>query len=93
MVKAGHCRKLYKTGDLVKYNPKGMASLIGRKDTQCQVDDRPIETGEIEHQLSLHDLVKQSMIPLPAAGVYVNHLVAIVVLKSTRPSRDGLGLL
>jgi amino acid adenylation domain-containing protein len=88
---ASQRRRFYKTGDLVKYNPNGTVSFIGRKDTQVKFHGRRIELGEIEHHLSSHESVRQSMIALPSAGMFAKHLVAIVVLKSTIPSKDGQG--
>lgn len=44
------CR-LYKTGDLVKYDSDGSIIYVGRKDTQVKLRGQRIELGEIEHQL------------------------------------------
>ena len=43
--------KLYKTGDLVRYDSKGQLEYMGRKDTQAKLRGQRIELGEIEHQL------------------------------------------
>lgn len=44
--------RLYKTGDLVRYNPDGTITYIGRKDTQIKINGQRVEIGEIEHVLS-----------------------------------------
>lgn len=44
-------RRLYKTGDLVRYNSDGSMAFIGRKDTQAKFHGQRIEFGEIEHHL------------------------------------------
>jgi amino acid adenylation domain-containing protein len=43
--------RLYKTGDLVRYNPDGTMSFIGRKDQQVKVNGQRVEVGEIEQHL------------------------------------------
>ena len=48
---AGRKRRLYKTGDLVRYNADGTMDFIGRKDTQVKLYGQRIELGEIEHHL------------------------------------------
>ncbi|KAJ2980585.1 hypothetical protein NQ176_g2549 [Zarea fungicola] len=48
---AGRRGRLYKTGDLVKYNKDGSLAFIGRKDTQMKIRGQRIELGEIEHHL------------------------------------------
>jgi acyl-CoA synthetase (AMP-forming)/AMP-acid ligase II len=40
--------RMYKTGDLVRYNTDGSVSYIGRKDTQIKLNGQRIELGEIE---------------------------------------------
>lgn len=44
-------RKLYKTGDLVRYNSNGTLTYLGRKDHQVKLNGQRIELGEIEHHI------------------------------------------
>ncbi|KAF4539218.1 Nonribosomal peptide synthase protein [Lasiodiplodia theobromae] len=44
-------RRLYKTGDLVRYNSDGSMAFVGRKDTQAKFHGQRIEFGEIEHHV------------------------------------------
>jgi len=44
--------RLYKTGDLVRYNSDGTINFIGRKDTQIKINGQRVEVGEIESVLS-----------------------------------------
>ncbi|KAF7712323.1 Nonribosomal peptide synthase (NRPS) [Penicillium ucsense] len=49
--KAGSAsRRIYKTGDLVRYKPNGWIDFIGRKDTQVKLNGLRIELGEIEYR-------------------------------------------
>ncbi|KAJ0280304.1 NRPS [Colletotrichum noveboracense] len=59
--------RLYKTGDLVRYNSDGTINFIGRKDTQLKINGQRVEIGEIEHSL-------RSSIP-PTAGPVVVDLL------------------
>ena len=50
---SGRRGRLYKTGDLGKYDPDGSGGIIfaGRKDTQVKLRGQRVELGEIESQL------------------------------------------
>ncbi|ROV92122.1 hypothetical protein VSDG_07569 [Cytospora chrysosperma] len=50
---AGRKGRLYKTGDLGKYDPDGSGDIVfvGRKDTQVKLRGQRVELGEIESQL------------------------------------------
>ncbi|KAL7271990.1 NRPS [Rhizina undulata] len=49
----GSWTRIYKTGDLARYNADGSISSFGRKDTQVKLRGLRIEVSEIEHHLSL----------------------------------------
>ncbi|KAK5380751.1 Nonribosomal peptide synthetase 4 [Exophiala xenobiotica] len=50
---SGRRGRLYKTGDLGKYDPDGSGGIVfvGRKDTQVKLRGQRVELGEIEYQL------------------------------------------
>jgi amino acid adenylation domain-containing protein len=47
----GRHGRLYKTGDLVCYDPDGNLVYVGRKDDQVKVRGQRVELGEVEHHL------------------------------------------
>jgi amino acid adenylation domain-containing protein len=47
----GRRGRLYKTGDLVRYNSGGNLVCVGRKDGQVKVRGQRVELGEIEHHV------------------------------------------
>ncbi|KAM0350534.1 hypothetical protein ACHAPU_003016 [Fusarium lateritium] len=49
----GRRGRLYKTGDLVRYDPDGEKGFVfvGRKDTQIKLRGQRVELGEIEHHI------------------------------------------
>jgi amino acid adenylation domain-containing protein/non-ribosomal peptide synthase protein (TIGR01720 family) len=55
-------RRMYKTGDLARYNSDGTITYLGRKDTQVKLNGQRIELGEIEHHV-------KSNLPLEAQSV------------------------
>lgn len=45
---AGRSGRLYKTGDLARYDANGQLVLVGRKDTQIKIRGNRVELGEVE---------------------------------------------
>lgn len=79
LTKAGDASKrLYKTGDLVKYKYNGTMEFIGRKDTQVKIRGFRIELGEVESSLSDTSNAKVVTVMAPKAGLCSGKLVAIV---------------
>jgi len=78
-------RRMYKTGDLVRYNSDGSLTYLGRKDTQVKLNGQRIELGEIEHQINkLLQSGDQSVVELIATRSgqkTTKELAAFVCLK------------
>ncbi|KAL4795243.1 hypothetical protein BDV19DRAFT_175558 [Aspergillus venezuelensis] len=89
----GRRGRLYKTGDLGKYDPDGSGGIVfvGRKDTQVKLRGQRVELGEIESQL--RDRLPSDLSII--AEVIVSHgqptLVAFVSVQSTK-KEDGAEL-
>ncbi|MDP2097884.1 MAG: amino acid adenylation domain-containing protein [Methylobacter sp.] len=55
-------RRLYKTGDLVRYRPDGNIDYLGRIDHQVKIRGFRIELGEIEARLLEHPAIKETAV-------------------------------
>ena len=55
-------QKIYRTGDLAKWNSSGELEFLGRIDDQVKIRGFRIELGEIENQLIQHDMVKEAVV-------------------------------
>lgn len=75
---ASQRRRMYKTGDLVRANPDGSLTFVGRKDTQAKVRGQRIELSAVEHVLLSHEAVKHAIALLPASGRFQKRLIAVV---------------
>jgi amino acid adenylation domain-containing protein/non-ribosomal peptide synthase protein (TIGR01720 family) len=75
-------RRMYKTGDLGRYNPDGTISYVSRKDNQIKLHGQRIELPEIEHHLLAQNQVSHAMALVPRAGLSKNRLVAVLALHS-----------
>ncbi|TMN45130.1 non-ribosomal peptide synthetase/type I polyketide synthase [Pseudoalteromonas sp. S2755] len=70
-------KRLYKTGDLVRYLPNGNLEFIGRADDQVKVRGFRIELGEVEAQLEKLDCVNSALVTTYEIGG-ANQLVGYV---------------
>jgi amino acid adenylation domain-containing protein len=55
-------RRLYKTGDLARWQPDGNIEFLGRMDHQVKIRGIRVETGEIEYQLRKHPKIKEAVV-------------------------------
>jgi len=51
--------RLYKTGDLARYQPDGTLQYLGRIDHQVKIRGYRVELGEVEATLSEHDAIEE----------------------------------
>lgn len=85
----GRQGRLYKTGDLGKYDPDGSGGIVfaGRKDTQVKLRGQRVELGEIESQLTAilppdTNVIAEVIVPQVSGGQPT--LVAFVAPQSTK---------
>jgi amino acid adenylation domain-containing protein/non-ribosomal peptide synthase protein (TIGR01720 family) len=76
-------KRMYKTGDLVRYNPDGTLDYLGRKDTQVKLRGQRLELGEVEHHLQSNDDVRDAMVMVPRKGFCQDRLVTVTALQET----------
>lgn len=88
-------RRVYKTGDLVSYQPDGALKFVGRKDTQVKIRGQRVELSEIEHFLGTHPAMFKCIIAHPKAGHYAECLIAVLQFQESASSavEDELQLL
>jgi len=75
-------KRLYKTGDLVRYLPDGNIEYIGRIDNQVKIRGFRIELGEIESILTQHSHVREAAIIVREETPNNKRLVAFVVAST-----------
>ena len=54
--------KVYKTGDLARYQPDGNIEFLGRADHQVKIRGFRVELGEIEARLTEHPAVQEAAV-------------------------------
>lgn len=94
----GRRGRLYKTGDLGRYDPDGSGGIVfvGRKDTQVKLRGQRVELGEIESQLKARlpsgtNVIAEVITPQGSGGQPT--LVAFVASQPTKGhERTDLGL-
>lgn len=75
--------RLYKTGDIVKWNYNNQLEYIGRTDEQVKIRGYRIELSEIEHTLLQHDKVSQCLVLAREVSKNNQQLIAYTVLNTT----------
>ena len=81
----GH-RRMYKTGDLVRYNSDGTFAYIGRKDQQVKLNGQRIELGEIEYHIKsqlLYDWHFAVELIQPGSGTAPTKSLALFICPNT----------
>ncbi|KAI9042080.1 uncharacterized protein KD926_006204 [Aspergillus affinis] len=79
--------RMYKTGDLVRWNEDGTLYYFGRKDLQVKVRGQRVELEEIESCIVHPDIIRSAVIQ-PRRGPYSKRLVGIFTLRASQPATD-----
>lgn len=82
--------KLYKTGDLGRFDTEGNLEFIGRVDDQVKLRGFRIELGEIEALLARHPKVGNAVVMLREDVAGDKRLVGYIIPKGTAPSSGEL---
>ncbi|KAK9718411.1 hypothetical protein K7432_005516 [Basidiobolus ranarum] len=84
--------RLYKSGDLARFNPDGSITILGRKDNQIKLNGLRIELDEVEHALHQYPEVSRASVRLLDVNVNTKKkhraLVAFLTIKNMT-SEDG----
>jgi amino acid adenylation domain-containing protein/non-ribosomal peptide synthase protein (TIGR01720 family) len=87
---SGQSRRMYKTGDLVRYNSDSTLDYLGRKDSQVKMHGQRIELGEIEYHLVADEEVENAMMMMPMTGHYQGRLVAITAIRELESNTTSI---
>ncbi|XLS29453.1 non-ribosomal peptide synthase/polyketide synthase [Flavobacteriaceae bacterium M23B6Z8] len=71
--------RLYKTGDLARWNSEGVLEFIGRKDDQIKINGYRVELGEIESALTALSEVRDACVVLKEIVHGNKQLIAYIV--------------
>jgi acyl-coenzyme A synthetase/AMP-(fatty) acid ligase/acyl carrier protein len=81
--------KLYKTGDLARWNADGNIEFLGRMDNQVKIRGFRIELEEVEKHLLSSSLVKEAAVGIEEDTQKGPRLTAYLVLKPGKPPAKG----
>lgn len=81
-------RRLYATGDMVRWLPDGQLQYIERKDNQVKVRGFRIELSEIEHQLLTLEEIQESKVVVLSDENTEKKLVAYLVKCNKNPNTE-----
>lgn len=72
-------RRLYRTGDIVRYHSDGKIEFLGRTDSQVKIRGFRIELGEIESKLLQHENIKEAVVIVSENDGGEKRLVAYII--------------
>jgi amino acid adenylation domain-containing protein len=82
--------RLYRTGDVVRYQADGQLEFFGRGDQQVKLRGYRIELGEVEAALAGHENVREAVAVVHKAKGGIEQLIAYVVLSEAEIDTESL---
>ena len=82
--------RLYRTGDRVRWSPRGSLEFLGRLDHQVKVRGYRIELGEIESALGQHPAVRDAVVLALDDAVLGKRLAAFVLTEPAATTSEIL---
>ncbi|KAI2483727.1 Peptide synthetase [Pyrenophora tritici-repentis] len=84
------CRRVYKTGDLVRHAEDGSLVFLGRKDTQqVKMRGQRVELGEIQHHLDASPAFSLALVLVPRKGLLQGRLVVVASMAEPDARHDA----
>ncbi|RDI68116.1 non-ribosomal peptide synthetase [Nocardia pseudobrasiliensis] len=71
--------RLYRTGDVVRWNADGQLEFVGRVDDQVKIRGFRVEPGEVEAALAQHPSVSRAVVSVRDTGAGGKQLIGYVV--------------
>ncbi len=87
-----HGARIYRTGDLGRWDAQGRLHHLGRLDHQVKIRGYRVELGEIEAVLATHPAVRQAVVVAREVGAGDTRLVAYLVPVSAGAQLDLAGM-
>lgn len=81
-------KRLYRTGDVARWQPNRQLEFLGRRDFQVKFRGYRIELGEIEETLQQHPLVSQACVVLKGGIDQNQRLVAYVATAGVQRNNE-----
>ncbi|HLF34680.1 MAG TPA: Pls/PosA family non-ribosomal peptide synthetase [Cyclobacteriaceae bacterium] len=79
-------RRIYRSGDLARFNEKGEVEFLGRIDSQVKLRGYRIELTEIESVLLQMDNIQNAVVMVREDKQQVQHLIAYLIKKNNQAS-------
>ncbi|KAG5930353.1 NRPS protein, partial [Claviceps africana] len=79
----GRTGRLFRTGDLVRYNKDGTLKFIARKENLAKVHEQHVELGEVEDHMRRVPSISHAVCLIPKSGRYSDKLVGIFSLDES----------